>query len=167
METYSSVSEKRNRQRKFIVRVDRNFAPQATAESAAIAADPNKTTAKVTSFVATANANNAALPETHAITPALKQLLINLYSATGNAFTWYNFVHPGDFVAYPIEKLMPAMLGNPAQHVNIQDFLVTDAGPQWFEGITPVTMLNAGGAHQSYGKSNLVAEHIAQAIKMS
>jgi hypothetical protein len=114
-----------------------------------------------------AAAANAIPRETHAITPRLKQLLETLHSYLQKPLTWYNFAHPGDFVAYPIEKLMPSMLGTTDDVLNVHDYLVTDAGPQWFENVAPLTMLRAGEAHQSYWKSNLVAEQIAQAIKMS
>jgi hypothetical protein len=121
---------------------------------------------KVADFVNAAR-TAVVVPQTHAVTPALSKLLTTLYSVLGKPLNWYNFAHPGDFVAYPLEKLMPSMLAVPAGYLNVQDFLVTDAGPQWFENMEPVTVLSAAGAHQSYWKSNLVAEHITQAIKMS
>ena len=94
-------------------------------------------------------------------------ILTTLYNFVGSSLPWYNFAHPGDLIAYPIEKLMPNMLGPGAQYVSIQDFLVTDAGPQFMDNFDPYAILRAGDAHQAYWKSNLVAEHIAQAIKIA
>jgi hypothetical protein len=93
-------------------------------------------------------------------------MLETAFSFTQKKIPWYNFVHPGDLVAYPISALMSNMLGPSSNYLSIQDFLVTDAGPQFLEGVDPIAILRAGDAHQSYWKSHLVAEQIARSIQM-
>jgi hypothetical protein len=70
---------------------------------------------------------------THDITPELEQLLDYRYKALekqqiveDKKLPWRNFVHPGDPIASPIEKLIPAMVDPGGKYINIQDILVPE-----------------------------------------
>ena len=106
---------------------------------------------------------------THDITPHLEELLDNLRLELGKKLPWYNFVHPGDPVAYPLEKLLPQLVDEKGQYIDIQDILthptsLTDLLTQpWSQ--TTFALLHGGEAHGSYWQSDQVAQQIALAIE--
>jgi hypothetical protein len=105
---------------------------------------------------------------THDITPRLEKLLDSLHQELGKKLPWYNFVHPGDPIAYPLEKLLPQLVDGKSQYIKVYDILtrltsLTDLLTiPW--GQTIFALLHGGKAHGSYWQSDQVAQQIAQAI---
>jgi hypothetical protein len=104
----------------------------------------------------------------HDISPKLEQLLKNLTQGSGNKIPWRNFVHPGDPIALPLEKVVPILVDQSAKYINIQDILTSGSG--WLEVLakplrsTFLALINGGNAHDSYWRSLTVAQAIAQTI---
>ena len=105
----------------------------------------------------------------HDITPRLEQMLASLLHVLGRKLPWYNFVHPGDPVAYPLEKLLPQLVDRNNYYIDTQDVLVP---PKRLTDIlaTPVSqdalaLLHGMEAHGEYWESPDVAQRIAQAIE--
>jgi hypothetical protein len=104
----------------------------------------------------------------HDISPKLEQLLKNLTQGTGKKIPWRNFVHPGDPIALPLEKVVPILVDQSAKYINIQDILTSGSG--WIEVLakplrsTFLALINGGNAHDSYWRSLTVAQAIAQTI---
>ncbi len=106
---------------------------------------------------------------THDITPRLEKLLDSLYQELGKKVPWYNFVHPGDPMAYPLEKLLPKLVDGESRYIDIQDILtdptsLTDLLTEPLSQ-TLFALLHGGEAHISYWQSEQVAQQIAQAIE--
>lgn len=104
----------------------------------------------------------------HDITAHLEQFLESLYQELGAPLPWYNFVHPGDPIGYPLEKLLPCLLDGASQSIDIQDILTPPTGLDIVaEPIsqTPLALVQAGEAHGSYWQCDLVARTIVQAIE--
>jgi hypothetical protein len=106
---------------------------------------------------------------THDITPRLEKLLDSLYKESGKKLPWYNFVHPGDPIAYPLEKLLPKLVDGKSRYIDIQDILIhtthlTDFMAEPFSQ-TLFALLHGGEAHHSYWQSEQVARQIAQVIE--
>ncbi len=105
---------------------------------------------------------------THDITPRLEKFLDSLRIELGKKLPWYNFIHPGDPIAYPLEKLLPQLVDGKSQYINVQDILthptsLTDLlTAPWSQTI--FALLDGGEAHGSYWRSDQVAQQIAQAI---
>jgi hypothetical protein len=106
---------------------------------------------------------------THDITPRLEQFLEALHQELGTKLLWYNFAHPGDPIAYPLEKLLPQLVDGESRYIDIQDILthptsLTDflTGPF---SQTLFALLHGGEAHNSYWQNELVAQQIVQAIE--
>jgi hypothetical protein len=106
---------------------------------------------------------------THDITPRLEMFLESLYRELGTKLPWYNFIHPGDPIGYPLEKLLPSLIDGESKYIDIQDILthptsLTDFMTEPFSQ-TLLALLHGGEAHTSYWQSDLVAQKIAQAIE--
>ncbi len=115
------------------------------------------------------------VPNTHDITPSLLKWLKRL----PYQIPWYNYLHPEDLIAYPLEKLIPQLLENPdfavEEKLKIEDRVI--ASPTGFlnavaalgipgdviQKIQIVT--HAQGAHESYWTSPMVANNIVRAIQ--
>src|SRR6266700_5026117 len=67
---------------------------------------------------------NGNIISTHDITPRLEKLLYSLYQVLGKKLPWYNFVHPGDPIAYPLQTLLPIMLDGAAATITVEDIPV-------------------------------------------
>ncbi len=126
------------------------------------AKDPNKSMEDVKD----ANGN---IISTHDITPRLEKLLFSLYQVLGKKLPWYNFVHPGDPVAYPLEKLLPQLVDGESKYIDVQDILthLTSLTDILTEPVSQTffALLHGGEAHNSYWQSDQVAQQIAQAIE--
>jgi len=139
--------------------------------------------------------NNHEFTSTHDIIPDLKQMLDYRYKALEDQETlegtvkdkrlpWRNFVHPGDPIASPIEKIVPDFLHDPnGKYVNIQDVLVpqdlqvvlseirenfSQAAIEALAGIfqqTDFALLQTGIAHSSYWVRDDVAKQIEVLIQ--
>jgi hypothetical protein len=112
---------------------------------------------------------NGNIISTHDITPRLEKLLDSLFKESGKKLPWYNFLHPGDPIAYPLEKLLPKLVDGKSQYIDIQDILthlttLTDLVTEPFSQ-TLFALLHGGEAHNSYWQSDLVAQQIAHAIE--
>lgn len=106
---------------------------------------------------------------THDITPRLEQFLEALHQELGSKILWNNFVHPGDPIAYPLEKLLPQLVDSENRYIEIQDILthpsnLTDFLTEPFSQ-TLFALLHGGEAHNSYWQNEQVAQQIAQAIE--
>ncbi len=106
---------------------------------------------------------------THDITPRLEQMLASLCGELGRKLPWYNFVHPGDPIAYPLEKLLPQLVDENNQYIDVQDVLIPLRGltDVLTEPISqhPIALLHGLEAHGSYWKSLDVAQKIVQAAE--
>jgi hypothetical protein len=103
----------------------------------------------------------------HDISPKLEQLLKNL-TRNGNKIPWRNFVHPGDPIALPLEKVIPNLVDRGEQYIDIQDILTSGSGllevlAQPLRS-TFLALINGGNAHNSYWKNLEVAQAIAKTI---
>ncbi len=106
----------------------------------------------------------------HDITLRLQQLLENLYQVrNGEKLPWKNFIHPGDPIAYPLEKLMKDLVDNDEKYIDFQD-LITDE-PKLFDFLkepisqTTLALLQGGEAHGSYWQSQKVIQEISSILK--
>jgi hypothetical protein len=107
----------------------------------------------------------------HDFKPQLNQLLNNLYHLRGVQLPWLNFIHPGDPVAWPLEKVMFELVDEDAKGLNFKDQITRNAGfsDLLFQPVsqTVLALLHGGKAHGSYWKSKQVAQSIAQTIKQA
>lgn len=85
-----------------------------------------------------------------------------------NKLPWLNFTHPGDPIAYPLEKVLPHLVSREGKHIQIQDVLIDESG---YLGCISrplawsfLSLINGGNAHGSYWNSQKVAQIIAQTI---
>lgn len=112
---------------------------------------------------------NGNIISTHDITPRLEKLLDSLHLELGEKLPWYNFVHPGDPIAYPLEKLLPDLVDGSNKYLDVQDILTHPTSLTDFltepASQTLFALLHGGDAHRSYWDSDQVAEKIVQAIE--
>lgn len=100
---------------------------------------------------------------THDLTQDLRGLLQALYHQRGKkALPWYNYMHPGDPIAYPLQGLMPQLLGNAQLYVQLRDVITEHRGLPITAGRLP--LLWGGDAHGSYWKSTTVVKTMAAAL---
>lgn len=103
----------------------------------------------------------------HDISPYLEKLLANL-TRDGNKIPWQNFVHPGDPIALPLEKVVPILVDRSEQYIDIHDILTSGSG--WLEMLAKpikssfLSLVNGGNAHNSYWNSLEVAQAISKVI---
>ncbi len=106
---------------------------------------------------------------THDITPRLEKLLVSLYKELGMKLPWYNFIHPGDPVAYPLAQLLPQLVDRDNQYIDVQDILIPPMGllEKLCDLINqlPLTILIGLQTHNEYFERQDVAQRIAQAIE--
>ena len=91
-----------------------------------------------------------------------------LLSHLDRKLPWCNFIHPGDPVAWPLEKIVRRLVDRESSSVAIQDVLIPGSGflnviGQLFQR-SIVSIINGGNAHSSYWKSEKVADRISQII---
>jgi hypothetical protein len=108
---------------------------------------------------------------THDITIGLEDLLSNLHHKRRQPLIWQNFIHPGDPVAYPLATVIPNLInaeGRAKKLLDIRDVAISGDGI--FELIASLTkdsflaLINGGQAHNSYFRSEQVAQQIVQGI---
>lgn len=98
------------------------------------------------------------------LTPKLKELLESLYGRLKRPLPWQNFAHPGDPIAYPLEGVMPLLMAESRDKVQVED-VITSANPllkPFSQTLLP--LLSGGDAHGSYWQNQDVAKKIAAAI---
>lgn len=96
----------------------------------------------------------------HSISENLSKLISALGKRLkGDQVPWNNFLHPGDLIGWPLQKVLPPMLWEAAP-IDIKDIVTEFATVEW----EPISVMLAGQAHGSYWSSLLVAEKIAATI---
>lgn len=104
----------------------------------------------------------------HDLTPKLKNFVKNLHDLRGRSVCWRNYAHPGDPIAYPLEGVMPMLLDDYAQYVDIDDVMIGKSSfpanilQPFSQTILPV--LVGGDFHNSYWTNDAVAKTIGQVI---
>lgn len=102
----------------------------------------------------------------HDLSPRLKEFLQRLFNSRRNQdLPWYNFIHPGDPIAYPLVGVIRMLLKDSQQYVHVQDVL-TQRGNLWNQTFKRnlLPLLFGGDAHGSYWKSELVAKTIGEVL---
>jgi hypothetical protein len=119
--------------------------------------------------IALFNLVNVSGPSSHDLTPKLKEFLRNLHDLKQRPVCWRNYAHPGDPIAYPLEGVMPMLLDDYSQYVDIDDVMV---GEKNFPANilqplsqTIVPILLGGDFHSSYWTNDAVAKGIGQVIQ--
>lgn len=106
---------------------------------------------------------------THDITKQLQELLESLHRRHGRKLPWRNYIHPGDPVAWPLEKVMPMLVDGDSQYLDIKDLITHKADLSDFlfapASQTALALIHGGDAHGSYFTNMEVAEEIAQTIQ--
>ena len=101
---------------------------------------------------------------THDLTKELRSLLQTSYHQRGKkALPWYNYLHPGDPIAYPLQGLMPRLMGNAQLYVHLRDVVTEHRGLPVTWGRLP--LLWGGDAHSGYWTSNTVVRTLAEALR--
>lgn len=104
----------------------------------------------------------------HDLAPNLRQLLQNLYHKNDRRpLPWYNYLHPGDPIAYTLQGVIPALFKKDPTipfYVQVRDVITEHYGFPLTQGILP--LLWGGSAHESYWQSRLVAKTIAQTVAL-
>jgi hypothetical protein len=115
------------------------------------------------------NSPDGVVVNTHDLTQQLQELLENLYTRRGRKLPWRNFIHPGDPVAWPLEKVIPMLVDGDSQYLDIKDVVThkADLSDFLFEPAsqTALALVHGGDAHGSYFTSMEVAQEIAQTIQ--
>jgi hypothetical protein len=112
------------------------------------------------------NENNES---THDFSPGLKDLLKNLVQED-NRLSWLNFIHPGDPIAWPLEKVINKLITGSKNYVQVEDILTRDSGfLEFITQLPPIrqtflALANGGSAHGSYWQNQDVAKRIAANI---
>ena len=78
---------------------------------------------------------------------------------------WRNYAHPGDPIAYPLEGVIPILLGGGRECVDVQDIMSPSS---WIEGLfgqSILPVINGGKAHGSYWTEPKVAQMIGEIIQ--
>ncbi|MBL8085017.1 MAG: hypothetical protein JNN26_20515 [Candidatus Obscuribacter sp.] len=97
----------------------------------------------------------------HSISGNLSKLIEALgRRLNGDQVPWNNFLHPGDLVGWPLEKVLPHILCKAAP-IAINDILTEDHLIECWE---PISLMSTGQAHGSYWSSTKVAEKIGSTI---
>lgn len=101
---------------------------------------------------------------THDLTKDLRSHLQTSYHQRGKkALPWYNYLHPGDPIAYPLQGLMPQLLGNAQLYVHLRDVITEHRGLPITWGRLP--LLWGGDAHSGYWKSSTVVKTLAEVLR--
>ena len=106
---------------------------------------------------------------THDFKPRLNQLLQALFNKTHKKLPWLNFIHPGDPVAWPFEKVMFNLVDKQAELLIFEDVIThnTDLSDFITQPLsqTILALLHGGDAHGSYWTSKQVTNRIVEQIK--
>ncbi|MBD2210503.1 hypothetical protein H6G27_11510 [Nostoc linckia FACHB-104] len=103
---------------------------------------------------------------THDLTPQLSTFLEKLYNLRQKPVPWRNYAHPGDPIAYPLEGIIPMLLGTNTRYVNTQD-VITDKGNIFNRPFSQrlIPLFWGGEAHGSYWDNQLVGKTISEVIQ--
>jgi hypothetical protein len=123
--------------------------------------------------IALFNLINMGEKNTHDLSPDLQLFLKALYTKTGKAVLWKNYIHPGDPIAYPLEGVSDEFLGQISNDKNaavkVSDMLVkTNALSEKLMGVMEGNVISAlygGTAHNSYWTIPEISKAIAATIQ--
>ena len=109
---------------------------------------------------------------THEIGPKLQAFLQHLaQSRGGKRLPWWNYAHPGDPLAFPLEELLYQLVDQKRDYLEVHDVVTMpcDIEDRMIESFkqSPAALIHAGTAHHSYWNSEIVASGIARAIQES
>jgi hypothetical protein len=94
----------------------------------------------------------------------LRNYLSSLYELRGGKpISWNNFLHPGDPIAYPLEGLIPELLGDAKSKVQVEDVIIHNRSSLFNQTLIPI--FGGGQAHGSYWTNTVVSRKIAQVIQ--
>lgn len=108
--------------------------------------------------------------DTHEIGPKLQVFLQHLaQSRGGKRLPWWNYAHPGDPLAYPLEELLYQLVDQKRDYLEVHDVVTLpgDMGDWMIESFkqSPAALIHAGAAHRSYWNSEMIAGRIAKTIQ--
>lgn len=101
---------------------------------------------------------------THEISTRLGDFIRSIHIKNKKPLTWNNYIHPCDPVSYPLEVVLPNLLGiENKKEINVSDIVLSADGI--FNFIYPFSqtscaLLLGGQAHSSYWQNAVVAEYI-------
>ena len=109
---------------------------------------------------------------THEIGPKLQLFLQHLaQSRGGKRLPWWNYAHPGDPLAYPLEELLYQLVDQKRDSLEVHDVVIMpgDIEDRVIESFkqSPAALIHAGAAHHSYWNSEVIASSIARTIQES
>lgn len=99
------------------------------------------------------------------LTPKFKEFLEALQKKMNKPLVWKNYAHPGDPIAYPLEGVIPSLLGQGRNCVDVQDIMSPSSwiGGLFGQSILPV--IQGGKAHGSYWTEPKVSQMIGKVIQ--
>lgn len=105
--------------------------------------------------------SNANGDSSHDLAPELTNFLECLYKLRQKPIPWFNFAHPGDPIAYPLQGVMTLLLDDSAKYVDLQD-VITEQGSFLMRlfSQTLLPLLRGGDAHGSYWTNEKVVKTI-------
>lgn len=90
------------------------------------------------------------------------------FTASLNNAPWHNYLHPGDPIGYPLEKVLPTMLAPNPTNFSLSDIVLPLSGIAdvltSLVSSTPLALVNGGNAHGSYWRSDTVASSVASRL---
>jgi hypothetical protein len=111
------------------------------------------------------NASGQGKNLTFDLTPCLKEFLQSSADLIGRPLPWQNFIHPGDPIAYPLQGVMQASLGDAGKSVQINDIITKANLSARFLNAIQLGIITGGKAHGSYWDNPDVAKSIAAVIQ--
>ena len=110
--------------------------------------------------------------DSHEIGPKLQVFLQHLArNRGGKRIPWWNYAHPGDPLAYPLEELLYQLVDQKRECLEVHDVVTTpDDIEDWMiESFkqSSAALIHAGSAHRSYWNSEMIASRIARTIQES
>jgi hypothetical protein len=104
------------------------------------------------------------------IGPKLQVFLQHLaQSRGGKRLPWWNYAHPGDPLAYPLEELLYQLVDQKRDYLEVHDVVTLpgDMGDWMIESFkqSSAALIRAGAAHSSYWNSEIIARRIAKTIQ--
>lgn len=111
---------------------------------------------------------------THDVTPRLQTLLERLNTKATElnetaVLPWRNFAHPGDPLASPLLPLIPYMISNAGDYIEVKDYMTSAPGDWLFFLFKSsfIALAHASAAHLGYWESANVADTVGNLILKS
>ncbi|GBE91842.1 hypothetical protein [Nostoc cycadae] len=123
--------------------------------------------------------NEIGASSSHDITPKLQTLLKSLQEEASprEKLPWWNYIHPADPIAYPLQKMMIDLVDGYTEYLDIQDTITHSTGwLGWLENLiaqTPLAQTNLplllsllpDNPHGSYWHNDEVIKKIIHVVK--